>query len=628
MKKILIILLLLINMVVFAPKVNAATFTTSMSGASSINKGSTFTVNINVVTSSKLYSFESNYSYDKTKLKYVSASCYLPGCGGVTVGASRLNLDSATGKSESYKMLSLTFTALSSFTPGQSTTISISSVSGSLGTTDATSNNASRIITVAVPKSSNNNLSSLKVDGVSVPSFSASTTSYNTGSTVKSSISISATVADPKASASGTGTKSLIYGPNSFPVVVRAENGTTKTYTVNITRTDPRSTNNFLSAITLSAGTMTFNKDTDQYTVVVENNVTSITIGASVEDGKSTLSGPGTFDLKVYSNVFKLSVKAENQSVKTYTLDIVRKDELGFSRELSNDNALGTLTIEGITFPFNPEITNYVLSVATTLASVNIAATVHHAAAKADFSPTADLDFGQNVVNVTVTAENGEKRIYALFIYRKSEDPIVSIDDILTTLDSTTSKSIILIPGVSGVIPKEVLDKAAQKGIIITIEKRDDLGRVIYLWTFNGVNSDTRTNINTNLSFASPDAEAILTLANFAEGLILNFSHNGAIAPGTNVKFFVGNKFEDGMKLNLYLYDKEKDKLSLEVVEIEVKKGFVTLDMTHASEYLLTRSTIKNTTTNPIFFIAMVIEAGLILSLLIYMVLRRKRKTA
>jgi len=631
MKKILVILLLLINMVMFAPNVNAATFTTSMSGASVINKGATFSVNVNVNTTSKIFAMKANLNFVSSKVKFISAKCSWSSSCGVT-GSTTILVDSSSSRSGNFTMFTVTFQALTTFTAGQSTSISISNVSGTYdngGTpTDFNGTGSSRTITVAVPKSSNNNLASLKVDGTSVPSFSASTTSYNLGSTDKSSISISASVADPKASASGTGTKTLVYGPNEFPVVVRAENGSTKTYMINITRTDPRSTNNFLSAITLSAGTIVFNKDTGNYSVVVENNVTSITIGATVADAKSTLTGPGTFDLKVYSNVFVLSVKAENGAVRTYTVDIVRKDELGFSKELSNDNALATLTIEGIDLAFKPETTNYVLNVDTAITSVKINATVRNSAAKASFPATATLDFGQNVVNVTVTAENGEKRIYALFIYRKSEAPIVSIDDILTTLETTTAKTIILVPGISGVIPKEVLDKAAQKGIVIIVEKRDDLGRVIYIWTFTGVATDTRTNINTNLSFASPDAETILGLANYADGLILNFSHSGAIAPGTKVKIYVGAQFEDGMKLNLYLYDKVKGKLNLSVEEVVVLKGFVELDMTHASEYFLTRSTIKDTKADPIFFLATVAEAGLILSLLLFMFLRRKRKTA
>lgn len=627
MKKILVILLLLIQMVLFAPKVNAVSFSTSMSGASTINAGSTFTVNINVSTSVALYSFESSYSYDNTKLSFKSASCNLPGCGGVTIGASKLNLDSATGKSGPYLMLSLTFTAKAAFTAGQSTVISISGVSGSIGTSDILGSSSSRTITVAVPKSSNNNLSALSVDGTSVPSFSASTTSYNVAATDKASISIGASVADGKASVSGTGTKNLIYGANSFPITVTAENGAAKTYTVKITRNDPRSTDNFLSAITLSAGELTFNKDTGAYTVVVENTVTSITIGGTVADAKSVLTGPGTYELKVYSNVFVLSVTAENQTVRTYSVDIVRKDELGFSRELSNDNALATLSIEGIAFPFTPETTNYVLNVDTALASVNIAATVRNALATVVFPTTATLDFGQNVVNITVTAENGEKKIYTLFIYRKSEAPIVGIDAILATLDTTTSKSVILIPGISGIIPKAVLDKAAEKGITLIVEKKDELGRVIYVWTFVGAAADTRTNIDTKLSFTSTDEELIRSLSNYADGMILNFSHSGPIVAGTSIKIYVGARFVDGLKLNLYLFNKDSKKLSLSVKEVEVKNGFIELTMTHASQYLLTRATMKDTSIYSVLFIVSVVEAALLLSLLIYLGLRRKRKT-
>ncbi len=626
MKKFLIVLLLLIQMVVFAPKVNAVyTFSTSISGASVINKGSSFTVNVNVSTTTKIYSFEGNLSYDHSKLQQTGAAClFANGCN-ATVG-SRAVFDSGTSRSGSFTVGSITFIALAAFSVGQSTTITISGVTGSLGSSDIPGTNASRTITIAVPKSSNNDLSSLKVDGVSVPSFSASTTSYNAGSTANTSIAISATVADLKASVSGTGSKALVYGANSFPIRVTAENGSVKAYTVNITRTDPRSTNNFLSAITLNAGTLTFSQDTGNYVVVVENNVTSITIGASVADSKSTLTGIGTFDLKVYSNKFPLTVTAENQTTRIYTVDIVRKDELGFSRELSSDNTLATLAIEGITVPFAPLTTQYVLNVDTAVASVNIAATVHDATAKAVFTPVAPLAFGQNVVNVTVTAENGEKRIYALFIYRKSDAPVVSIDDIVKTLDTMTGKAVILVPGISGIIPKEVLDKAAAKGIVLSVEKRDEFGRVIYFWTFTGAAADTRTNINTNLSFASPDKEAILALINYADGLILNFAHTGPIVAGTTVKIYVGAQFEDGMMLNLYLFDKVKNKLTLSVEKVEVKNGFVELTMAHASEYYLTRATLKTNKTDSVFFIASIIEAGLILSLLIYMVLRRQRK--
>jgi F0F1-type ATP synthase membrane subunit c/vacuolar-type H+-ATPase subunit K len=61
---------------------------------------------------------------------------------------------------------------------------------------------------------------------------------------------------------------------------------------------------------------------------------------------------------------------------------------------------------------------------------------------------------------------------------------------------------------------------------------------------------------------------------------------------------------------------------------LEVKNGFVELEMSHASEYYLTQSEIKDMGIYSTFFVVAVAEAGIILALLILLVLRRKRKQA
>jgi hypothetical protein len=53
-----------------------------------------------------------------------------------------------------------------------------------------------------------------------------------------SNVTISATANHSGASVSGTGNRSLSVGDNPFNVVVTAENGTQKTYTVIVTRAD------------------------------------------------------------------------------------------------------------------------------------------------------------------------------------------------------------------------------------------------------------------------------------------------------------------------------------------------------------------------------------------------------
>ena len=110
--------------------------------------------------------------------------------------------------------------------------------------------------------------------------------------------------------------------------------------------------------------------------------------------------------------------------------------------------------------------------------------------------------------------------------------------------------------------------------------------------------------------------------------MILNFTHSGSIVAGTTVKIYAEKQFADRLILNLYLFNKEKNKLGLEVKKIEVKKGFVELTMSHASQYLLTRFTFKDTSLYSFLIIASIVEVRLILSLLIYMFLRRWRRPA
>ena len=84
--------------------------------------------------------------------------------------------------------------------------------------------------------SNNNYLSSLTVDGTSVPNFDKTKTTYTLDdvATTKTEMTIGAVVEDiGKATiVSGTGKVSLNIGDNAFDIVVKAEDGEEKTYTI------------------------------------------------------------------------------------------------------------------------------------------------------------------------------------------------------------------------------------------------------------------------------------------------------------------------------------------------------------------------------------------------------------
>lgn len=93
-------------------------------------------------------------------------------------------------------------------------------------------------------KSGNANLASLKPSsGTLVPKFSANTTNYTISVPYTiTSLSLSATTADKGAKTSVSGKNSLSVGKNTQVITVTAANGTTKKYTVVITRSANQST--------------------------------------------------------------------------------------------------------------------------------------------------------------------------------------------------------------------------------------------------------------------------------------------------------------------------------------------------------------------------------------------------
>lgn len=94
-----------------------------------------------------------------------------------------------------------------------------------------------------VPKSTNNYLKSLSVDGCSLsPAFNKDTLEYSCKDLMIDKITINAEVEDSKAYLTGTGEKELFNGDNNFEVVVTSESGTQKVYKLLINKKNIPST--------------------------------------------------------------------------------------------------------------------------------------------------------------------------------------------------------------------------------------------------------------------------------------------------------------------------------------------------------------------------------------------------
>jgi surface antigen len=119
----------------------------------------------------------------------------------------------------------------------------------------------------------------------------------------------------PKTSSSGTTSK------DTTKTTTKDTTTTKKTTTPAVTL----SSNNNLSDIKLSNGSIEFNKDVLNYNIEVSNEIDSIDIAATAEDEKATINGIGTYSLAEGLNEIKLTVTAEDSSVKEYIINITRE---------------------------------------------------------------------------------------------------------------------------------------------------------------------------------------------------------------------------------------------------------------------------------------------------------------
>ena len=108
---------------------------------------------------------------------------------------------------------------------------------------------------------------------------------------------------------------------------------------------ETKSNNANLKSIELSSGKIKFNKDTLEYTINVKNKVDKITVNSTLEDSKSSVEGNGEYELKAGLNEIKLSVKAEDGTVKEYKINVIRDIKAKTSRKKLETNYTNLIII-------------------------------------------------------------------------------------------------------------------------------------------------------------------------------------------------------------------------------------------------------------------------------------------
>ena len=269
--------------------------------------------------------------------------------------------------------------------------------------------------------SDTNTLSSLTVDGATI-NFSSSTTTYS--ATVNADkTNIKATATDSNSKIEGLGEKQLNYGENKFEIIVTSETGIKKTYTITINRPDSRSKENNLSALALSNGEINFEENKTTYEINIDASTTAIT--ATAKDSKAKVEGIGVKDLQYGVNKFEIVVTAENGSKKTYTINVNRKDNR------DGDHYLSELSVSvGEKIEFNKYKIYYTVMVSNDVTEATITAKAKSEKSKVEGAGLKQLNEGENIFKIKVTAENQSTKEYEVKIIREKKETVTANNNI------------------------------------------------------------------------------------------------------------------------------------------------------------------------------------------------------
>ena len=226
-------------------------------------------------------------------------------------------------------LFTVTFKVNAGVAVGTPIQVSYTGVAASDGNADINVGTVTYSTTVAAPLATDNSLKSLTVSNATIsPAFNTNTTSYTAEVPFSvSKLEIQAVANDGKATVSVNSPNLTPNGTTNVTVTVKAENGSTRTYTIAVKRAqDPNyvaSNNNDLSGITVDGFLLSpvFSADNTSYVIWLPYETESVTVSGTAADSKASVRAEGGTGLKAgQDNEIKVICTAENGTEKVYTV--------------------------------------------------------------------------------------------------------------------------------------------------------------------------------------------------------------------------------------------------------------------------------------------------------------------
>lgn len=512
-------------------------------------------------------------TYDASKIEYVSVESgdVVINNTGSAINISYNNMtDSALSAG---KIITLNFKAKNEAADGNA----VFSLSGSnYADGDATQvTGTTNGATLAIHKpSSACNLTSLSVTGMTLsPAFSASKIGYTLPETTAASVTINAT-ADAGATIVGNGARTLEYGSNALGVVVTAEDGTTKTYTINIVKTDTRSKNNFLSSLGISEGTIDFKKDKYYYSIEVATEIEKATVSATAEDSKAKVKGTGVKTVAYGENKFNIIVTAENGDAKIYTIAVTRAAPTTDPNLIVPEEGkvlLSTLTINGINIELVANQYSYLFGINNEIQSLTIEYVALSKTAVAVIEGQEDLHTGINKVLITLTDE-GNTTTYTILVNKTEKTGIVGS---LGDLNKNTLKEKAIYNF------KESDDKTIYISVLELLKEYKSTLVLNVVNQYNGLLYQVQL---TNKITSKKDLNI-----NLIKYDLKYLAYKTTLPESAKVKLYLGDNYLNIAQISIYTYQEKTKQYVLLADKVKVNNGYIDFTTNGEAVYVFTQ---------------------------------------
>ena len=174
--------------------------------------------------------------------------------------------------------------------------------------------------------------------------------------------------------------------------------------------------NNYLKNLTVSKGTLNFNKNTLNYTITVPSGTTSLSVGALAESAKAKVNIANTENVNENKPI-TITVTAENGTTRVYKINVKFSSNNTPTPTPAKDtnNYLKSITLDHGEINFNRRTNDYTITLDRSITKLAITALPESNKASVSVSNNENLS-EDNPIKIVVTSESGAVRTYTIKI--------------------------------------------------------------------------------------------------------------------------------------------------------------------------------------------------------------------